>query len=183
VTHKHVVRIHDLGEIDGIKYITMPYIEGRDLADVLRDRGRLPVGEALRIGRQIAAGLVAAHEAGVVHRDLKPENIMIDQDGQALIMDFGISRSATAGTATATAAGAIMGTLEYMAPEQARGGTVDHRADQYSFGLILYDMLAGRHRVAAIVYNTDVIARHRLAGGAVPHFSHTVRQESIEHFS
>jgi tetratricopeptide (TPR) repeat protein/tRNA A-37 threonylcarbamoyl transferase component Bud32 len=148
VTHKHVVRIHDLGEIDGIKYITMPYIEGRDLAQVLRERGRLPVPETLRFAKQIAAGLAAAHDAGVVHRDLKPENIMIDEDGQALIMDFGISRSVTAGTATATAAGAIMGTLEYIAPEQARGDTVDHRADLYSFGLILYDMLAGRRRVS-----------------------------------
>ncbi len=148
VTHKHVVRIHDLGEIDGIKYITMPYVEGRNLAQVLRDRGRLPAAETLRFAKQIAAGLAAAHDAGVVHRDLKPENIMIDEDGQALIMDFGISRSVTAGTATATAAGAVMGTLEYIAPEQARGGFVDHRADLYSFGLILYDMLVGRRRVS-----------------------------------
>jgi tetratricopeptide (TPR) repeat protein/tRNA A-37 threonylcarbamoyl transferase component Bud32 len=147
VTHKNVVRIHDLGEIDGIKYITMPYIEGRDLAGVLRERGQLPAPEALRIGKQIAAGLVAAHDAGVVHRDLKPENIMIDADGQALIMDFGISRSATTGSATMTAAGAIVGTLEYMAPEQATGVAVDHRADIYALGLILHDMLAGRRRI------------------------------------
>ena len=149
VTHKNVVRIHDLGEIDGIKYITMPYIEGRDLADVLRERGQLRAPEALRIGKQVAAGLLAAHDAGVVHRDLKPENIMIDADGQALIMDFGISRSVTTGTATMTAAGAIMGTLEYMAPEQAGGATVDHRADIYALGLILHDMLAGRRRVTS----------------------------------
>ena len=148
VTHKHVVRIHDLGEVDGIKYITMPYIEGRDLADVLHERGRLPVPEVLRLAKQIAAGLVAAHEAGVVHRDLKPENIMIDADGLPLIMDFGISRSVTASTATATAAGAIVGTLEYMAPEQARGMVVDQRADVYALGLIMHDMLAGRRRVA-----------------------------------
>ena len=149
VTHKHVVRIHDLGEIDGIKYITMPYVEGRDLAAVLRERGRLPAPEALRIATQIAAGLSAAHDAGVVHRDLKPENVMIDTDGRALIMDFGISRSVTAGTATATAAGAIIGTLEYMAPEQATGAPVDERADLYALGLMLHDMLAGRRRVAA----------------------------------
>ena len=150
VTHKHVVRIHDIGEMDGIKYLTMPFIEGRDLANVLRDEGRLPVARALQIARQVAEGLAAAHEAGVVHRDLKPENVMIDADGHAVIMDFGISRSeSTAGaTMTRTATGAIVGTMEYMAPEQANGQRTDHRADIYSFGLILYDMLAGRSRVA-----------------------------------
>ena len=149
VTHKNVVRIHDLGEVDGIKYITMPHIEGKDLADVLRERGRLPIPEALRLARQIAAGLAAAHDAGVVHRDLKPENIMIDGDGQPQIMDFGISRSVVSSTATATAAGAIVGTLEYMAPEQARGQAVDQRADLYALGLIVHDMIAGRQRVAS----------------------------------
>ena len=147
VTHKHVVRIHDLGELDGIKYLTMPFVEGENLADVLKRRGRLPVEEALAIARQVASGLAAAHEVGVVHRDLKPENIMITADGGALIMDFGISRSVS-GTGTATALGAVMGTLEYMAPEQAQGQAVDHRADIYSFGLVVYDMLAGRQRVA-----------------------------------
>jgi tetratricopeptide (TPR) repeat protein/tRNA A-37 threonylcarbamoyl transferase component Bud32 len=149
VTHKNVVRIHDLGEVDGTKYITMPCIEGQDLADVLRDRGRVPVDDAVRLAKQIAAGLVAAHDAGVVHRDLKPENIMIDGDGQPLIMDFGISRSVVSSTATATAAGAIIGTLEYMAPEQARGQNVDQRADIYALGLIVHDLIAGRQRVAA----------------------------------
>ena len=149
VTHKNVVRIHDLGEVDGIKYITMPYIEGRDLADVLHERGRLPVSEALRIAREIAAGLIAAHEAGVIHRDLKPENIMIDGNGHPLIMDFGISRSMVPSTATATIAGAILGTPEYMAPEQACGQNVDHHADQYALGLIMHDMIAGRQRVSS----------------------------------
>src|SRR5438067_1261743 len=149
VTHKHVVRIHDLGEVDGIKYLTMPFVEGRDLAHVLHDRGHLPVAEVVRLAQQIAAGLQAAHDAGVVHRDLKPENVMIDQDGNALIMDFGISRSVSAGPATMTMAGAVLGTLEYMAPEQARGGAIDHRVDIYAFGLMLYDMLAGRHRVSS----------------------------------
>ena len=150
VTHKHVVRIHDIGEIDGIKYLTMAFIEGRDLAHVLRDEGRLPVARALQVAKQIAEGLVAAHEAAVVHRDLKPENVMIDADEQAVIMDFGISRSETPASArmTQTATGTIVGTLEYMAPEQASGQRTDHRADIYSLGLILYDMLAGRSRVA-----------------------------------
>lgn len=147
VTHKHVVRIHDLGELDGIKYLTMPFVEGEDLATLLRREGRLPVPRAIAIARQVASGLAAAHEVGVVHRDLKPENIMIAADGGALIMDFGISRSMS-GTGTATALGAVIGTLEYMAPEQAQGQTVDHRGDIYSFGLVIYDMLVGRQRIA-----------------------------------
>ena len=147
VTHKHVVRIHDLGELDGIKYLTMPFVEGENLADVLRHQGKIPVPQTIAIARQVASGLAAAHEVGVVHRDLKPENIMIAADGGALIMDFGISRSISH-TGTATALGAVMGTLEYMAPEQAQGQAVDHRADIYSFGLLLYDMLTGRQRIA-----------------------------------
>src|SRR6185295_2244535 len=142
VTHKHVVRIHDLGELDGIKYLTMPFVEGENLADRLKRRGKLPVAQALGIAKQIACGLEAAHEVGVVHRDLKPENIMISAEDCALIMDFGISRS-VGGTGTQTALGAVIGTLEYMAPEQAQGQHVDHRADIYSFGLLVYDTLVG----------------------------------------
>jgi eukaryotic-like serine/threonine-protein kinase len=147
VTHKHVVRIHDLGELQGIKYLTMPFVEGENLADVLKRDGKVSVPRAIAIAKEVASGLGAAHEVGVVHRDLKPENIMISADGHALIMDFGISRS-VGGTGTATALGAVMGTLEYMAPEQAQGQAVDHRADIYSFGLVLYDMLTGRQRIA-----------------------------------
>jgi tetratricopeptide (TPR) repeat protein len=141
VTHKHVVRIHDLGEIDGIKYITMPYVQGDDLGTVLRRHGKLPIGRALRLARQIAAGLEAAHDAGVVHRDLKPPNIMIagSADGeQALIMDFGISSSRDEATT-----GTILGTLEYMSPEQGTGEAVDARSDLYAFGLILHEMVLG----------------------------------------
>jgi tetratricopeptide (TPR) repeat protein/TolB-like protein len=144
VTHKNVVRIHDLGEIGGIKYLTMPYIQGSDLAAFLRREGKLPLPRAMAIARQIAMGLQAAHEAGVVHRDLKPANVMLDSEDRAIIMDFGIARSISGGAAAGTVAGAVVGTLEYMAPEQAMGRTVDHRADIYAFGLILYDMLVGR---------------------------------------
>jgi serine/threonine protein kinase/Flp pilus assembly protein TadD len=172
VTHKNVVRIHDLGEIDGIKYITMPYIEGQDLASVLRNE-RLTVPKVMALARQVAAGLQAAHEAGVVHRDLKPANVMLEGE-HAIIMDFGIARStsrggsapkpATAATPTLapgalkvdadsemtriaeTLVGEVIGTIEYMAPEQARGEHVDQRADVYAFGLIIYDLLTGRRR-------------------------------------
>lgn len=156
VTHKNVVRIHDLGEIDGIKYLTMPFVEGETLAQLLRRTHTLPVARVITIAQQIAQGLAAAHDKGVVHRDLKPENIMIEQaadgpipaGGDALIMDFGIARSIDGGS-TQTAAGSVIGTLEYMAPEQAQGFKVDQRADQYAFGLIVYDMLVGRQRLDA----------------------------------
>ena len=166
VTHKNVVRIHDLGEINGIKYITMSYVDGTELASLLGQQGKQAVPAVLRIARSVVSGLVAAHTAGVVHRDLKPANIMIDRDGEALIMDFGIARSTggpPAGSAAsggalpanlqraasmpdATMQGAVVGTIEYMAPEQARGQTVDQRADIYAFGLILYDALVGQRR-------------------------------------
>jgi serine/threonine protein kinase/tetratricopeptide (TPR) repeat protein len=147
VTHKNVVRIHDLGEIDGITYISMPYVQGSDLATVVARDGRLPVDRAVAIAKELASGLIAAHAAGVVHRDLKPANIMIDGQGGVLIMDFGIARSTSAGTAAGmTASGVIVGTVEYMAPEQAKGERVDARADIYSFGLILNDILLGRRQ-------------------------------------
>ena len=165
VTHKNVVRIHDIGQIDGVKYITMSYVDGVDLATTVKREGRLPVDRVLQIARSVVSGLAAAHAAGVVHRDLKPANIMLQADGHALIMDFGIARS-TGDPARDTAAGApispghlardarihttmagvIVGTVEYMAPEQAKGEPVDQRADVYAFGLILYDLLTGKSR-------------------------------------
>src|SRR5262245_12797960 len=138
VTHKNVIRIHDLGEVRGIKYISMPYIEGADLAKVLRDRGVLAVAEALHLARQIAAGLSAAHEVGVVHRDLKPANILVNGE-HAILTDFGVAHSLTGPSERG-----IFGTPLYMGPEQARGRPVDHRADVYAFGLILLEMLDGR---------------------------------------
>jgi len=167
VTHKNVVRIHDLGEIDGIKYITMPYVEGDDLLTVLRREGKLGVARALRVMRQIVDGLQAAHEAGVVHRDLKPANIMISGSGdnaQALIMDFGISASSGD-----VARGGVVGTFEYMAPEQAAGGTADARADIYACGLILYEMLTGVRSDAGTTLQErfDAMTR-RFASGVTP---------------
>ncbi len=164
VTHRNVVRIHDIGEIDGIKYITMPYVHGSDLATILTTQGRMPVGRALGIARQVVSGLAAAHEANVVHRDLKPANIMIDAEDHALIMDFGIARSTAGETGfTMTAAGAVVGTVAYMAPEQAKGGAVDQRADVYAFGLILRDMLLGSRHAGATTEFAELMARMQKA--------------------
>ncbi len=141
VSHKNVVRIHDLGEVNSLKYITMTYVQGADLSTILRQSGRLSVQKALAYTRQIVDGLVAAHEAGVVHRDLKPANIMIDENDQALIMDFGIAHSVKT---AAGAASAVVGTLAYMAPEQAQALQTDQRADVYAIGRMLSEMLVGR---------------------------------------
>ena len=141
VTHANVVRIHDLGEVGSTLYLTMAYVQGSDLSTVMR-QGRIPIARALALARQIVSGLSAAHKAGVVHRDLKPANIMVDADDTALLTDFGIARSTT-GMTVHTMPGAIIGTLEYMAPEQARGEAADQRTDIYAFGLILYELLAG----------------------------------------
>ena len=158
ITHKNVVRIHDIGEVDGIKFISMPYIKGEDLATILK-RGPLPVPRALHLARQIAAGLAAAHDAGVVHRDLKPGNIMIEEEEHALLMDFGIARSVRGATTAGTIIGTVIGTLEYMAPEQARGEPVDGRADIYAFGLILSEMLIGPRHLGGDSAMRDLVAR------------------------
>ena len=158
VTHPNVVRIHDLGEVGRTLYLTMAYVQGSDLSTVLQREEKLPIARLLALARQIVSGLGAAHKAGVVHRDLKPANIMVDAEDHALLMDFGIARStsgdqalmpdvAIAHTRTDmslhTMPGAIMGTLEYMAPEQARGEPVDQRTDIYAVGLILYELISG----------------------------------------
>jgi len=166
VTHKNIVRVHDMGDVGGIKYITMPFLEGEELSTILEREGKLTVPRVMKIARSVASGLVAAHGAGVVHRDLKPANIMIDADGEGLVMDFGVAgstdaakaRSAGHGEAGATVrgempagqtmAGSVVGTIAYMAPEQARAEPVDERADIYTLGLILYDLLLGRVRAS-----------------------------------
>jgi tetratricopeptide (TPR) repeat protein len=136
----------------------MPYVQGSDLSSILKRDGRIPVERTLSVMKQVAAGLVAAHKAGVVHRDLKPANIMVDADGEALIMDFGIARSTEQG-ATMTVGGAIVGTIEYMAPEQAKGESVDQRADVYAFGLMMNDLLLGRRQGGANTAMASLMAR------------------------
>jgi serine/threonine protein kinase/Tfp pilus assembly protein PilF len=141
VTHRNVIRIFDLGQAQGIKFITMEYVEGRDLRTLIHEKEKMPSEEAVPIVLQICAALDAAHNAGVVHRDLKPQNVMIDKDGRVYVMDFGIARSLE--TPGLTQTGALMGTPEYMSPEQAKGEKVDARSDLFALGIIFYEMLTG----------------------------------------
>jgi len=142
ISHKNVCRMFDLGESEGAHFITMEYIRGEDLKSLIRKMGQLSAGQVTSIAKQVCDGLVEAHRLGVVHRDLKPQNIMIDTEGNARIMDFGIARSLEA--KGITGAGVMIGTPEYMSPEQVEGKETDQRSDIYSFGVILYEMVTGR---------------------------------------
>ncbi len=142
VTHRNVIRIYDLGEADGIKFITMEYVEGVDLRTLIYERKKLPAEEAVEIIQQACKALEAAHAVGVIHRDLKPQNIMRDESGRILVMDFGLARTLEGDGMTQT--GALVGTMEYMSPEQALGKPLDPRSDIFSLGLIFYELLTGQ---------------------------------------
>jgi tetratricopeptide (TPR) repeat protein/tRNA A-37 threonylcarbamoyl transferase component Bud32 len=142
IRHKNVCGMYDLGEEQGTHYITMEYVRGEDLKSLIRKMGQLSAGQVITIAKQVCDGLVEAQRLGVVHRDLKPQNVMIDTDGNARIMDFGIARSLEA--KGITGAGVMIGTPEYMSPEQVEGKEVDQRSDVYSLGVILYEMVTGR---------------------------------------
>jgi serine/threonine protein kinase len=142
IAHRNICRMYDLGSEEFFHYITMEYVPGEDLKRFIRRAGSLTTGKAIYIAKQVAEGLAEAHRLNVVHRDLKPQNIMIDQDGNAKIMDFGIARFAD--TERMTGSGVMIGTPEYMSPEQAELMEVDKRADIYSLGVVLYEMVSGR---------------------------------------
>ena len=142
--HPHILPLFDSGEAAGRLYYTMPYVETGTLRDRLRRTGPLTVGEALRLGRELAGALVHAHEAGVVHRDIKPENITLSAAGHAMLADFGIARAAGGGAASVTAEGLAIGTPAYMSPEQVTGQEpIDGRSDVYALGAVLYEALTG----------------------------------------
>jgi CheY-like chemotaxis protein/tRNA A-37 threonylcarbamoyl transferase component Bud32 len=141
ISHRHVVRTHDLGEADGIAFVTMECVTGITLRELLETRGRLGSASTLAIARQFADALAVAHQAGVIHRDVKPENALVDAEGVLKVMDFGIARIAAASTRTST--GLIVGTPAYMAPEQLVDEAVDARADLYALGVVLYECLCG----------------------------------------
>jgi tetratricopeptide (TPR) repeat protein/predicted Ser/Thr protein kinase len=140
ITHKNVIRIYDLGSHQNVKYITMEYVEGRDLSTILDERA-LTAQESARIVRQVCRALEAAHAEDVIHRDLKPQNIMVDETGRVRVMDFGLARSVEMSGLTQT--GAVLGTPAFMSPEQARGVPLDSRSDLFSLGIIFYRLLTG----------------------------------------
>jgi eukaryotic-like serine/threonine-protein kinase len=143
VTHRNVIRIYDIAEADGVKFITMEFVEGQDLRHILVEKGKLAVEQAVEIIRQVCFALDAAHSVGIIHRDLKPQNIMQEtKTGRILVMDFGLARSIGGDGMTQT--GALLGTIEYMSPEQSMGQPLDQRSDIFALGLIFYELLVGK---------------------------------------
>ena len=150
LNHPNITVIHDLGSHEGAPYLVMELLEGESLRAAM-DAGPMASARAAELGEQIAAGLAAAHERGIVHRDLKPENLFLTRDGVVKILDFGLAKrsriegeAATEAMANLTASGVVMGTLHYMSPEQANGRSVDFHTDQFSLGIVLYELLSGR---------------------------------------
>ena len=141
MNHPHVVTVIDAGEDDGAPYIVFEYVEGETLKERIRRQGRLPVAEAVAYAIEIARALECAHSHKLVHRDVKPQNVLIDRDGRAKVTDFGIARSMEAQGLTAT--GRVLGTTDYVSPEQALGHDVTEQSDIYSLGIVLYEMLTG----------------------------------------
>jgi serine/threonine-protein kinase len=150
--HPHIAMVHEIDEADGVTFIALELIEGEKLRDLMAT-GSLSPTRSLELAVEVAEGLALAHERGIVHRDIKPANIMVTREGHAKIIDFGLAKlvEPLVGDASdvetalrrETEAGVVMGTVSYMSPEQARGDKVDHRSDVFSFGVVLYEMLAG----------------------------------------
>ena len=132
-----------MGEVGGVRFISMAYIQGKDLQHIIRENPKMPLDRVLKFSQQIAEALAAAHAEGVVHRDLKPQNLLIGNDDQVFVCDFGLAKSFEDNAIGMTRTGAFLGTPRYMSPEQVEGKPADQRADLYAFGLILYEMVTG----------------------------------------
>src|SRR5512146_496519 len=140
LSHPNIVSIYDRGEAEGTYYIAMEYLDGRSLKELIVARGPAPIHLAIDYARQILAAIRFAHRHGIVHRDIKPHNVLVDGEGRLKVTDFGIAR---AGTSQMTEAGSIIGTAQYLSPEQAKGSPVDETSDLYSVGVVLYELLTG----------------------------------------
>src|SRR3989449_7307237 len=140
LNHPNIVSIYDRGEAEDTYYIAMEFLDGRTLKELIVGRGAAPINVAVEYARQILSALRFAHRHGIVHRDIKPHNVLVDAEGRVKVTDFGIAR---AGTSQMTEAGSIVGTAQYLSPEQARGSPVDQRSDVYSLGIVLYELLTG----------------------------------------
>ena len=144
LVHPNIVNVYDVGKEGNIYYIVMELIEGRPLSDIIKEEGPLDPYRAADIAKQVASALSMAHKHQLIHRDVKPHNIMITQDGTAKITDFGIAKAVTGGTLVGEQQEAVMGSVHYFSPEQARGAYVDEKSDIYSLGIVLYEMLTGK---------------------------------------
>jgi HAMP domain-containing protein len=160
ITHPNVVRTHDLGEADGLRFLTMEYVPGTTLRDIIDKKGAVALAPGLQIAKQLCRGLAAVHEAGIIHRDIKPLNIMVLPNGVVKLMDFGIARAAE-GADPAAPGGITVGTPTYMSPEQARGDELDVRSDIYSVGVVLYEMFAGTPPIGG--NNVGEVMRHQVS--------------------
>jgi serine/threonine protein kinase/predicted Zn-dependent protease len=178
VTDRNVIRIFDFGDADGIKFITMEYVRGESLYQILRQHGKVPVEEALDIMRQMLSGLQAAHREGVIHRDLKPGNIMRDSQGRIIVMDFGLARSLEGDGMTRT--GTMMGTMEYMSPEQAHARELDARSDIFTVGLICYELLTGKMPYHAESAVASLLKRMQERAAPPSHWDATIPQPVSE---
>ncbi len=159
VAHPNIVATYDTGEDDGVAYIVMELVEGATLRQAIDLHGPLPPARAADIAAQVADALAAAHGRGLVHRDVKPSNVLVQLDGRVKVTDFGIAKAADQGAEDLTRAGNVMGTARYLAPEQLEGHTVDERADVYSLGLVLYEMLTGNAPFGADTEIGTAVAR------------------------
>jgi tetratricopeptide (TPR) repeat protein/predicted Ser/Thr protein kinase len=185
VTHRNVIRIYDLGDADGVKFISMEFVEGQDLRSLILEKKKFSPEDAVEITQQICRALEATHSVGVIHRDLKPQNIMRDQTGRILLMDFGLARTVAGEGMTQT--GALVGTMEYMSPEQALAKDLDQRSDLFTLGLILYELLTGvtpfkaESVVASLIRRTQERAKPVSdQDGTIPRFLSNVVSKCLE---